>query len=138
LGRGRPRAEAEAGERVVPGSGDTSALAVSYIGSGHLGDATAVLRRIVARDPSDADAASLLAWLFATAPDADLRDGAAAAKWLGEYALYPRDRAEQRVRFIDQYRSYVINYNLGKDLVHRYVEVFEKLLSSPMLPSLLM
>jgi hypothetical protein len=25
-------------------------------------------------------------------------------------------RAEQRVRFFDQYRSYVINYNLGKDL----------------------
>jgi hypothetical protein len=66
--------------------------------------------------------------------------------------LYPRDRAEQRVRFIEQYRSYVINYNLGKDLVRRYVEsksgtvddpkkrweVFEKLLSSPMLPSQLM
>ena len=31
-------------------------------------------------------------------------------------------RAEQRVRFIDQYRSYVINYNLGKDMVARYVE----------------
>ena len=28
----------------------------------------------------------------------------------------------QRVRFIDQYRSYVINYNLGKDMVKRYVE----------------
>jgi hypothetical protein len=76
-------------------------------------------------------------------------DAAAAAKWLAEYALYPRDRAEQRVRFIDQYRSYVINYNLGKDLVRRYVEshggipgdpgkrwqLFENLLSSPRLPS---
>jgi hypothetical protein len=53
------------------------------------------------------------------------------------------------VRFIDQYRSYVINYNLGKDMVKRYVEsnggtaaneakrwqVFEQLLSSPRLPS---
>jgi hypothetical protein len=79
-------------------------------------------------------------------------DRAAAARWLAEYALYPRDGAEQRVRFIEQYRSYVINYNLGKDLVRRYVEskggtpdnpkrrweVFEKLLSSPMLPSQLM
>ena len=76
-------------------------------------------------------------------------DGKEAARWLAEYALYPRDRAEQRVRFIDQYRSYVINYNLGKDLVRRYVEsqggtpdnpgrrweVFENLLSSPRLPS---
>jgi hypothetical protein len=79
-------------------------------------------------------------------------DRTAAARWLAEYALYPRDRAEQRVRFIEQYRSYVINYNLGKDLVRRYVEsnggtpdnpkkrweVFEKLLSSPRLPSQLM
>jgi hypothetical protein len=76
-------------------------------------------------------------------------DAAAAAKWLSEYALYPSDRAAQRVRFIDQYRSYVINYNLGKDLVRQYVEsnggtaddsrkrweVFVRLLSSPRLPS---
>ena len=61
----------------------------------------------------------------------------------------PHDRAAQRVRFFDQYRSYVINYNLGKDLVRRYIESrggtadhpdarwpeFEKLLSSPRLPS---
>ena len=61
----------------------------------------------------------------------------------------PRERAEQRVRFFDQYRSYVINYNLGKDLVRRYIESrggtptirdarweeFERLLSSPRLPS---
>ena len=76
-------------------------------------------------------------------------DAAAAAKWLSEYALYPADRAAQRVRFFDQYRSYVINYNLGKDLVRQYVEsnggtpndppkrweVFARLLSSPRLPS---
>ncbi|HSE63865.1 MAG TPA: hypothetical protein VLG15_09675, partial [Thermoanaerobaculia bacterium] len=49
-------------------------------------------------------------------------DGVEAAKWLSEYALYPADRAAQRVRFFDQYRSYVINYNLGKDLVRQYVE----------------
>ena len=29
----------------------------------------------------------------------------------------PKERAAQRVRFFDQYRSYVINYNYGKDLV---------------------
>ena len=34
----------------------------------------------------------------------------------------PKDRAAQRVRFFDQYRSYVINYNLGKDLVRRFIE----------------
>ena len=76
-------------------------------------------------------------------------DAAAAAAWLERYGLYSRPRAEQRIRFIQQYRSYVINYNLGKDMVARYVEsrggtagntarrweVFHDLLSSPRLPS---
>ena len=76
-------------------------------------------------------------------------DARAAGNWLTRYALMPPARAEQRVRFIDQYRSYVINYNLGEDLVRRYVEArsgggtdhervwneFGKLLSSPRLPS---
>ena len=75
-------------------------------------------------------------------------DAKGAASWLERYALYSPPRAAQRVRFIDQYRSYVINYNLGKDMVKRYVEsqggtasnakrwqVFEQLLSSPRLPS---
>ena len=34
----------------------------------------------------------------------------------------PPASAEQRTRFFDTYRSYVINYNLGKDLVKQYVE----------------
>ena len=74
-------------------------------------------------------------------------DAAQAAAWLEKYALMPRARAEQRVRFFDQYRSYVINYNLGKDMVAKYIESkggaeasrrwqeFGKLLSSPRLPS---
>jgi len=73
----------------------------------------------------------------------------AAMSWLEQYALMPHDRAVQRVRFFDQYRSYVINYNLGKDMVKHYIESrggtpdnpakrwdeFTKLLSSPRLPS---
>jgi hypothetical protein len=74
-------------------------------------------------------------------------DAAAAADWLTRYALYEPARARQRVRFMDKYRSYVVNYNLGEDLVRRYVEsraggdaqhrwdVFAALLSSPRLPS---
>jgi hypothetical protein len=70
-----------------------------------------------------------------------------AAEWMNKYALMSPERAKQRIRFIDQYRSYVINYNLGKDMVGRYVEqkagdndrkrwdVFEELLSTPRLPS---
>jgi hypothetical protein len=69
----------------------------------------------------------------------------AAVEWLVTYALMAPERARQRVRFFDQYRSYVINYNLGKDLVAAYVErtggdrwgVFADLLSSPRLPSAL-
>ena len=74
---------------------------------------------------------------------------AQAADWMVTYSLSSRPRAEQRVRFIDQNRSYVINYNYGKDLVRRYVEahggtsdhpdqrwrIFGELISSPRLPS---
>ncbi|NQZ78472.1 MAG: hypothetical protein HRT61_20530 [Ekhidna sp.] len=45
-----------------------------------------------------------------------------AAAWLEKYQLNEPDRALQRTRFFDQYRSYVINYNLGKDLVANYIE----------------
>jgi hypothetical protein len=70
-------------------------------------------------------------------------DAKAAADWLEKYGLYSRLRAEQRVRFVDQYRSYVINYNLGKDMVAAYIESrgpdrwteFARLISSPRLPS---
>ena len=69
--------------------------------------------------------------------------------WLTEFSLSSPERARQRIGFFDKYRSYVINYNLGKDLVRAYIEgrggtaeqadtrwkEFEKLLSSPRLPS---
>jgi len=41
---------------------------------------------------------------------------------LQKYGLTSRSRAEQRVRFIEQYRSYVLNYNLGQDNVREYIE----------------
>ena len=74
-------------------------------------------------------------------------DRSTAARWLAEYALMSPPRAEQRTRFMDQYRSYVINYNLGQDLVKQFVEQragtqverrwheFVQLLTSPRLPS---
>jgi hypothetical protein len=72
-----------------------------------------------------------------------------AAAWLNTYALMEPARAQQRVRFFDTYRSYVINYNYGRDLVASYVhsrggtvddparrwDVFKELLSTPRLPS---
>lgn len=68
--------------------------------------------------------------------------------WLTKYAMFDSARAEQRLKFIEKYRSYVINYNLGQDLVKRYVEkkggkkptdekrwkIFAELISSPRLP----
>ena len=70
-------------------------------------------------------------------------DAKGAVDWLVTYGWYARPRAEQRVRFIEQYRSYVINYNLGKDMVAAYIEArggdrwteFTRLISSPRLPS---
>jgi hypothetical protein len=74
-------------------------------------------------------------------------DRVAAIDWLTRYAMMAPERAEQRTRFFDQYRSYVINYNLGKDLVSAFVkaqtgdrpagrwDAFVELLASPRLPS---
>jgi hypothetical protein len=75
-----------------------------------------------------------------------------AVAWLERYALMSHERAVQRVRFFERYRSYVINYNLGEDLVAAYVqrqggtptqperrwEVFTDLLRVPHLPSQLL
>jgi hypothetical protein len=38
-----------------------------------------------------------------------------------KYSLVSQARAEQSVRFIEQYRAYVLNYNLGKDIVSAYI-----------------
>jgi hypothetical protein len=74
-------------------------------------------------------------------------DESDAVQWLQKYAVMEPARAQQRVKFIQRYRSYVINYNLGEDMVRRYIEKrsgadpekrwseFAKLLSSPRLPS---
>jgi len=72
-----------------------------------------------------------------------------AVEWVMKYNLYSKERAQQRVRFFDQYRSYVINYNLGKDLVRNYVDekgrsdpasrwnIFITMLSTPKTASML-
>ena len=79
-------------------------------------------------------------------------DAAAAAAYLEKFGLYSRPRAEQRIRFFDEYRSYTINYTIGEDLVARWVEarggttsnpdrrweVFEDLIASPRLPAALL
>jgi len=76
-------------------------------------------------------------------------DRQATIAWLARWALMPRDRAEQRTRFFDRYRSYSINYTVGLDLVRAWIaqragpqgsvetrwRVFAELLATPRAPS---
>jgi hypothetical protein len=68
--------------------------------------------------------------------------------WLQKNALRTKESADKFVSFIEKYRSYVINYNLGMDIVKDYIErnggtndhpkkrweLFEHLLSTPQTP----
>jgi len=49
-------------------------------------------------------------------------DRAQAVTLQRRYGLMTRARAEQRMKFVDTYRSYVINYGLGQDMVRAHVE----------------
>jgi hypothetical protein len=116
-----------------------------------------VLYPIAGLDPKEAEHYSetlaLLAKLDYTGNTAARRfldgeiDADQAAQWMERYALTSPARSKQRIAFVETYRSYVINYNLGRDLVRKYVErksggdpekrwqVFGELISSPRLPS---
>jgi hypothetical protein len=63
-----------------------------------------------------------------------------------KYQLVSKKRAEQLIDFTKEYRSYVINYGLGQDMVQAYVEAagpspkarwaaMERVISEPTLPS---
>jgi len=72
-----------------------------------------------------------------------------AAQYLSANALMSLERARRLVTFFDRYRSYIINYNVGFDLVKSYIEKrggtadrpekrweeFRALISSPRVPS---
>jgi hypothetical protein len=71
-----------------------------------------------------------------------------AIAWNMRYALSTRSRAEQQVRFGERYRSYVVNYDVGKRLVRVWLaahggddshperrwELYQQLLAKPALP----
>ncbi len=73
-------------------------------------------------------------------------DTAAATALMRRYWLVAPALAAKQLRFVDSYRSYVINYNLGRDLVADWVartggdsatgrwRAFQALLSAPHLP----
>ncbi|MET0655122.1 MAG: hypothetical protein ABWY94_06090 [Pseudoxanthomonas sp.] len=73
-------------------------------------------------------------------------DRAEAVRLAQKYQLMSPQRAEQSLAFTDRYRSYVINYGLGLDLVREYVNAagktpqqrwaaMERVLSEPTLPA---
>ena len=72
-------------------------------------------------------------------------DEAQAIALTQKYQLVSEARARQSINFTKQYRSYVINYNIGRDMVARDIERLpdakarwqrmEQLLSEPTLPS---
>ena len=74
-------------------------------------------------------------------------DPTEAAAQLEHYTLAEPARAQKSLAFMTKYRSYVINYNHGEELVHDYIEAgakgdadrrwaaFAELISSPRLPS---
>jgi len=67
---------------------------------------------------------------------------------LKKYSLLSDERAERMFKFINHYRSYVINYNLGQDIVRNYISdkmknkkdneekwrVFTHIISTPQTP----
>ncbi len=68
-----------------------------------------------------------------------------AIEYLMKYQLVSRERAKQSLKFNDDYRSYVINYGLGQNMVKDWIEAqgdgaiwrwkaMEILLSTPLLP----
>ena len=76
----------------------------------------------------------------------DLSARAGETSWYLRVSSTASARAEKSIAFVDQYRSYVINYGLGLDYVRTYVESFGEaperrwaamasLLSGPTLPS---
>lgn len=68
-----------------------------------------------------------------------------AVKQIEKYSLFTPEKAKQSIAFIEKNRSYIINYNVGKDMVSKHVElsggtydnkekrwlVFKELLSNP-------
>lgn len=78
-------------------------------------------------------------------------DRPGAIRLLMKYALSDEKRSTQRIGFIEKNRSYVINYNLGQDMVRDYIErragkddeahrwqVFTDLLSHPRTASMML
>jgi hypothetical protein len=132
---------------------------VAFPGSDRLAFARRVIFPAAGLDPSSAssyyDVIDLVRRLSYGSVEAARRyldgqvDAAATKAWLQSHLLQSSDRADQQVRFFDQYRSYIVNYTAGEDVVERWVEAqgggaanpdrrwdaFVELIAAPRLPS---
>ncbi|MFN0105071.1 MAG: hypothetical protein ACKV2U_23675 [Bryobacteraceae bacterium] len=75
------------------------------------------------------------------------RTAAETIEYLQRYTLETKARAERRIRFFDEHRSYIINYSFGEDIVANWVaktagedlaarwKAFTEILSSPRTPA---
>lgn len=69
--------------------------------------------------------------------------------WSIKYSLSSPERAKKSNGFVEKYRSYIINYTVGQDIIEAYIrdngdgtiekkwELFEKILSTPITASML-
>jgi hypothetical protein len=130
----------------------TYGVDLAFPGAERLAFEKAVLYPLAGLDPATADALDALGQLtrqlagveYTIADDylAGRIDRAEAKALLQTWTVVSEERAEQRVDFIDTYRSYVINYALGQQLVQAWIErqgkdawsATNRLLSSQLLP----
>ncbi|HYD89327.1 MAG TPA: hypothetical protein VEA80_17745 [Vitreimonas sp.] len=115
----------------------------------------ATLYPLAGLDPATADARDALAEAMSDLAGARLTivqmyldgqiDRERALELAQRYQLVSRERAEQSLDFADEYRSYVINYATGEDVVRAFVEragadnaarwrAYESILTQPSLP----
>lgn len=125
---------------------------LAFPGTERLAFEKAVLYPLAGLDPATADALDELGTLtkqlagveYTIADDylAGRSNRAEASALLQTWTLVSEESAEKRVDFIDTYRSYIINYALGQELVAGWIErqgtdawaATNRLLSSQLLP----
>ena len=105
---------------------------VAFPGRSRMAFEKSVLFRLAGLHPSDADKYYKIVKLtkkldYATNEAArNYLDGKwtkeETINWLIKYSLKTPANAEKTFSFIEKYRSYVINYNLGEDIVANYIE----------------
>jgi len=129
---------------------------LAFPGDERLAFEKATLYPLAGLDPASADARAALDEAMSELGGARLTiaqmyldgqiDRARAVELAQNYQLISRERAEQSLDFTDEYRSYVINYRTGEDVVRGYVEragadqdarwrAYESILNQPTLPA---